>query len=276
MVQNKWILFMKEFRARESNKGMSPTEMMHYGSIEYKSGKSAPKTIEGKGFKSMGKKLKANVSKASKTVQQASDFVDKNQAMVDMALGAEKSAQLRKGIDTSKRVSAIAQDVTGSGVNFKKFANRAKQVGKVATKVYDQNRDLVDKHIGSDASELVARVRASQNGGKFHLGKALRKTKNTINKGAHMIAPVVATFAPELEPALMAATMATGGSVYGHGKCVSKGAMIGGSFRGPRNGGSIHNSAFIGNPVVNNYSPFVNGAMTRGKPASLSNRPESV
>jgi len=274
MVQNKWILFMKDFRARSENSGMSPTEMMHYGAIEYKSGKT-----EGGSLKSLGNKLKKTVSKASHGVKQASNFVEKNQAIVDMALGAEKSAQLRQGIDASKRVTDIAQNITGSGVNFKKFGQRVKKVANVATKVYDQNKDVVDKHIGSDAAELVARVRASQNGGKFNLGKAMRKTKNTINKGVHIASPLVSTFAPELAPALMGMQMATGGSYGGCNKCVSKGAMIGGSFRGPRNstGGSIqHNSSFIGNPVTNNYSPFVNGAMKRGKPPSLSNRPESV
>jgi hypothetical protein len=249
MVQNKWIEFMKDFRARPENSGMSQTEMMHYGSLEYKAGKgeASLETEGGKlNLKKVFKKAKKHVKKADDIANKASKTLEKNQVLVDMAVGKEKSAQLTKAVNQATKVTGTANDMSNEST-----------------------------------AQLLARVQKAQEshqeGGKFKLKRALRKAKHTVHTATNYAIPIAGMVAPELEPALIAANVATGGGVKIGRGCGCKGSMVGGSFRGPKSsGGAIHSSEFIGEPVLNNYSPFIGGRNPRPKPPSLKNRAQSV
>lgn len=315
--KNPWIDFMKKFRALPENQGMTPTEMMHYGSLQYKSGKRSTSPQDGAGFnlKKMGKK-------ALNTSKQLSETVKQNQQLVNQVIGPEKAAKLAKVMKTTDRVNDTVTKVVGSGMNIKKLskmAHKTTQGAKQATKVIRQNQQIVDQVLGSEKSAQLAKVlkttdkvnnlatnvmgsglnmsreeimntlgtdykgilerlKAKQNGGKFNLKNAIRKTKNTVNTVAKIATPISAMVAPELTPFLVGATKMTGGS-YARGAMVgsSRGTSSGGSFRGPKSGGAIHSSQFVGDPIMNSYSPFTNNRqMSRGGPPSYSNRSQSV
>lgn len=319
--KNPWIDFMKKFRALPENQGMTPTEMMHYGSLEYKSSKGStamaipPQDGAGFNLKKMGKK-------ALNTSKQLSETVKQNQQLVNQVLGPEKSAQLAKVMKTTDKVNNVATKVVGSGMNMKKLskmAHKTTQGAKQATKVIRQNQQLIDQVIGPEKSAQLAKVlkttdkvnniasnvmgsglknmtkeeimnilgtdykgmlekmKAKQSGGKFNLKNATRKAKHTINTVGKIATPLSAMIAPELTPFLATATKMTGGGYVRGAMVGSSRGISGGSFRGPKSGGAIHSSQFVGDPIMNSYSPFTNGRqMSRGQPPSYSNRSQSV
>jgi hypothetical protein len=299
---NQWIIFMKEFRNRPENAGMTPTEMMHYGSIEYRAGQ------DGSGMKSMLKKGKNAVSKANNLAKTAQQVVNNNEALINATIGSENSALLKKGLDYTDKARNTVNQISGGKLSVKGIAKKANTVAKVADKVYTQNRAQINNAVGPDVANMLAKIQATgqvvQAGGKFNMKKALRKTVNTIHKVgevtdkglayADKYGPLAANFIPggaEVMNAVNSAhqvrdmtKMAGAGTRTGgnYKRVVAKGSMIGsttsrttgGSFRGPQSGGSFYQSSF-GDPPMNNYNAFAN-RMPRGKDPNLSNRALAV
>jgi hypothetical protein len=272
-MANAWIEFMKQFRARPENQGMTQPELMHYGGIEYRG-------ATGGSLKSIVKKISKKGKAVKKVAQKGNQIYKDNQVLIDHAIGSENAEKLHKARSTVNNTVATVNNAVndvhnGAGFNLKKATKKVRKVVKAGAKVYDNNQDLINSGVDDETAKLLSKARGilAQNGGKFNLKKALRKTKHTVHKVASIATPLALAVAPELTPALGAISLATGGSVGG-----CKGCIVGGSFRGPRSeGGAIgHKSKFIGIDSRNNYSPFVNGQMVRGKPPSLRNRAFSV
>jgi hypothetical protein len=298
---NKWITFMEEFRSRPENEGMSQTELMHYGSLEYKSGKQDGSGINVKGVMKKGKNALGKANNLAKSAQQ---IVNNNEALINATIGSENSALLKKGMDYTDKARNVANQINGSGVNLKGVMKKANKAVKVADKVYTNNKAQINNAVGADVAGMLDKLQKTgqvvQAGGKFNVNKAIRKTKNTIHKVgkitdtaldyADQYGPLVAMAVPggaEVMNAVNAAHQArdmtkivgAGGS---YKKVVARGAMIGsttsrtngGSFRGPQSGGSFYQSSF-GDPPLNNYNAFAN-RMPRGKDPTLANRALAV
>jgi hypothetical protein len=300
-MTNQWILFMKEFRNRPENAGMTPTEMMHYGSLEYKGGQ------DGSGMKSMLKKGKNAVNKANKVAKSAQQVINNNEALINSVVGSENSALLKKGLDYTDKARAVANQMNGGKMSLKGIRKKAVSVAKVADKVYTNNKAQINNAVGADVANVLSKIQSTgqavQAGGKFNMKKAMRKTVNTVHKVGQVVdkgleyadkyGPIAAAFIPggaevmngvnAVHQARDMSKMAGAGTRTGgsYKRVVARGSMIGsstskvgGSFRGPQSGGSFYQSSF-GEPEKNNYNAFAN-RMPRGKDAHLGNRPLAV
>mgnify|MGYP003386545013 CR=1 FL=1 len=205
-------------------------------------------------------------------------------------IGEDASRQLH---NTRDRINEVAEH-NGGKINIKKIGRKIKHTVQRATKVYDNNKDLINHMVDDDTAKAlsdargIAGVNGLSHGGKFKARRFIRKAGHTVERAkkiSHKVAaaaiPATAILAPEFLPLATSAYRATGsgfvpGPKVGGSVAHTKGVMIGGSFRGPESRGRGMSHRTLGGEIKNNYSPFVDNTPRRGPPPSLKNRSLSV
>lgn len=157
--------------------------------------------------------------------------------------------------EAMKLASQTYQKQTGAGLKsmarkVSKTAKRARKVARKVSKAVDKHQDFIN-FINPEAGKAIESANSKFNevdaklGGKLNLKKAVRKTKNTVNrvrKTAKSVAPLVA-MAGHPEAGLALETLGSGNKYI---KAISGGGCdkckCGGSFAVPKRGGSFQNT----------------------------------
>lgn len=158
-----------------------------------------------------------------------------------------------------------------------KTVKQARKGARQVSKQVEKNQAFINL-INEDAGAKIAKANSKfkevddKVGGKFNLGKAIRKTKNTVKKARKMAkvgAPIaMALGQPELAVGLEAVSMGAGNKYIkaiegGYNTC-SKCSKSGGSFAVPKRGGSYQNTnSTILNPQHPGFVPLKPKTMAR-------------